>query len=246
VSDVLHRMIALARELGELEKKLSDRDLTALRKLLNRAPVFPATALLLALDYLHGESCGTCSTERDQLHSFIVDAIVPGSALTLELASELDRMAPFGLGNPDVNLLVPSCEAVDPSLVGEGKHVRFRVRHLGRDAGSAIAFGFGGQLDRLRREARYDLVFRLKENRWNGTIAPQLVVRRLLDAPDGYEELRNRLAALWREGEGSWTPEARAIFTELELELAQGKRQLLESETFRALLERRDALPRAA
>ncbi len=175
-----------------------------------------------------------------------VDAIVPGSALTLDLAAELDRMAPFGLGNPDVTLLVPSCEAVDPSLVGEGKHLRFRVRHLGRDAGSAIAFGLGGQLDRLRREARYDLVFRLKENRWNGSVAPQLVVRRLLDAPEGYEELRDRLAALWREGEGAWTPEARAIFTELELERAQGKRQLLESETFRALLEGRDALPRAA
>ena len=84
MSDVLHRMIALARELGELEKKLSDRDLTALRKLLNRAPVFPATALLLALDYLHGESCGTCSTERDQLHSFIVDAIVPGKNIIAE------------------------------------------------------------------------------------------------------------------------------------------------------------------
>ena len=183
----------------------------------------------------------------DELQPLLhVDAIVPGSVLTLELASELDRMAPFGLGNPDVTLLVPSCEAVDPSLVGEGKHLRFRVRHLGRDVGSAIAFGLGGQLDRLRREARYDLVFRLKENRWNGTVAPQLVVRRLLDAPEGYEDLRDRLAALWREGEGAWTPEARAIFTELELERAQGKRQLLESETFRALLERRDALPRAA
>ncbi len=175
-----------------------------------------------------------------------IDAIVPGSALTLDLAAELDRMAPFGLGNPDVNMLVPSCEAVDPSLVGEGKHLRFRVRHLGRDAGSAIAFGLGGQLDRLRRETRYDLVFRLKENRWNGTVAPQLVVRRLLDAPEGYEDLRDRLAALWREGEGAWTAEARAIFTELELERAPGRRQLLESETFRALLERRDVLPRAA
>ena len=35
-----------------------------------------------------------------------IDAIVPGSALTLGLATELDRLAPFGLGNPDVTLLV--------------------------------------------------------------------------------------------------------------------------------------------
>src|SRR5947199_8072658 len=41
----------------------------------------------------------------------------------------------------------------------------------------SIAFGMGGHLDRLRRQGRYDVAFRLQENRWNGTIAPQLVVR---------------------------------------------------------------------
>jgi single-stranded-DNA-specific exonuclease len=180
-----------------------------------------------------------------------IDAIVPGSALTLGLANELDRLAPFGLGNPDVTLLVPSCEAVQPGVVGEGKHLRFRVRYGNRDVGSAIAFGLGGQLDRLGRTNgqspfRYDLVCRLKENRWNGTVAPQLVIRRLFDAPDGYEELRAHLAKLWRAGESEWTSDARAIFTELEL--ADGaQRQLYESEAFRALLlGAADALPRAA
>jgi single-stranded-DNA-specific exonuclease len=180
-----------------------------------------------------------------------IDAIVPGSALTLGLANELDRLAPFGLGNPDVTLLVPSCEAVQPGVVGEGKHLRFRVRYGNRDVGSAIAFGLGGQLDRLGRTngqspLRYDLVCRLKENRWNGTVAPQLVIRRLFDAPDGYEELRAHLAKLWRAGESEWTSDARAIFTELEL--ADGaQRQLYESDAFRALLlGAADALPRAA
>ncbi len=178
----------------------------------------------------------------------VVDAIVPAAALTLDLAQELDRLAPFGLGNPDVTLLVAGVEAVEPAAVGDGKHLRFRVRQHGRDAGSAIAFGLGSQLDRLRRETRYDLVFRLKQNRWNGTIAPQLVVRRLLDSPAGYEELRGWLAGLWRDGEGSWTPEAKQIFTELGLTDGARRRELLESESFRALLERRDveALPRAA
>ena len=175
----------------------------------------------------------------------VVDAIVPASALTLGLASELDRLAPFGLGNPDVTLLVPSCEAYDAGAVGEGKHLRFRVRQHGRDAGSAIAFGMGAQLDRLRRESRYDVLCRLKENRWNGTVAPQLVVRRLLDAPERYEELRDWLAGLWQQGEAAWPAEAGLIFRELGLEAGGPKRQLLESETFRSLLERQ-ALPRAA
>jgi single-stranded-DNA-specific exonuclease len=174
-----------------------------------------------------------------------VDAIVPASALTLDLAAELDRLAPFGLGNPDVTLLVPSCEAVDAATVGEGKHLRFRVRQHGRDGGSAIAFGLGAQLDRLRRDTRYDVVCRLQENHWNGTVAPQLVVRRLFDAPDGYEDLREWLAAIWRQGESAWPPEAARIFAELGVSDGGPKRQLLESESFRALLER-EALPRAA
>jgi single-stranded-DNA-specific exonuclease len=175
-----------------------------------------------------------------------IDAVVPGSALTLALATELERLAPFGLGNPDVTLLVPGCEAVEPGVVGEGKHLRFRVRHGGRDVGSAIAFGLGSQVERMRRPIRYDLVAQLKENRWNGTIAPQLVVRRLFDAPHGYEELRAHLADLWRGGETSWSADARAVFEELEL-ASGARRQLYESEAFRALLAgAAEALPEAA
>ena len=130
--------------------------------------------------------------------------------------------------------------------MGEGKHLRFRVRQRGRDAGSAIAFDFGAQLDRFRRTGRYDVAFRLQENRWNGTVAPQLVVRRLFDAAASYEALRAWLAEQWRAGEAAWAPDARSIFAELDL-AAGARRQLLESETFRGLLERADVeLPRAA
>jgi single-stranded-DNA-specific exonuclease len=168
-----------------------------------------------------------------------VDAIVAGSKLTLDLCGELARLAPFGLGNPGVTLLVDGCEIAEASTVGDGKHLRFRVRHRGRDSGQAIAFGLGAQLDRFRRDARYDLAFRLTENRWNGVSSPQLVVRRVFDTIDGFDELRDWLAAQWRGGEAAWTAEARAIFSELELVDGGARRSLFESPTFRALLELR-------
>ena len=174
-----------------------------------------------------------------------IDAVVSARDLTLGLAEELSRLAPFGLGNPEPTLLVPAIEPVAPATVGEGKHLRFRVRQHGRDAGSAIAFGQGTQIDRLRAAGRFDVAFRLKENHWNGTVAPQLVVRRVFDTPDGYEELRTALAELWRSGEEAWTPEAKRIFAELKLDEGASRRQLLESESFRALLLD-PALPRAA
>ena len=188
-------------------------------------------------------------TEED-LHSVtVVDAAVSARDLTLDLAQELDRLAPFGLGNPDVTLLVPACQPIEPTTVGDGKHLRFRVQQDGRDGGTAIAFGQGAQLGRLCSGGLLDVACRLKENHWNGTVAPQIVVRQLFDTPESYEALRERLLALWSEGETAWTPEARTIFAELELDRENGgrKKQLLESETFRALLEREaHALPKAA
>jgi single-stranded-DNA-specific exonuclease len=177
-----------------------------------------------------------------------VDAIVPpGTKLTLELCHELERLAPFGLGNPGVTLLAPGCEIVDPSTCGEGKHLRFRARLDGSDAGSAIAFGMGSQLDRCRRPGRYDLVFRLEENRWNGTSAPQLQIKRIFDSPPDYEALWARLAAAWRAGEESWDEEVRTIFTEAGLLVeGAGRRSLLESETFRALVSGEGQVPVAA
>jgi single-stranded-DNA-specific exonuclease len=184
-------------------------------------------------------------TEDDLRPVTRVDAIVPGSKLTLSLSEELNKMAPFGIGNPGVMLLVDGCEIADASTVGDGKHLRFRVRQHGRDSGQAIAFNLGAQLDRFRREQRYDVAFRLQENRWNGVVSPQLVVRRVFDTVDGFEELREWLAGQWKAGEASWTSEARAIFEELEL--AEGaKRSLLESQAFRELLEARPVLAAAA
>ncbi len=171
-----------------------------------------------------------------------VDAVVPGRALTLALAGELRRLAPFGLGNPGVTLVVAGCELADLQTVGQGKHLRFRVSDESGPAGSAIAFGLGSQLDRYRRVGSYDLAFRLEENTWNGTTAPQLVVKRIFETPERYHELRARFAAEWRAGPERWSETGRAVFEELDLEEA-GWRSLLESETFRALL---DGLPLVA
>jgi single-stranded-DNA-specific exonuclease len=176
--------------------------------------------------------------EDDLEPTTAVDALVHGSELTLELASELSRLAPFGLGNPGVTLLLAGCELSELAAVGEGKHLRFRVRDGQRDAGSAIAFGHGAKLERYRRVGSYDVAFRLEENHWNGTVAPQLVVRRVFDAPDRYAELRSWLASQWRLPEAARDAQAGAIFKELGLQAGSARRHLLESATFRGLLER--------
>jgi single-stranded-DNA-specific exonuclease len=173
--------------------------------------------------------------EEDLRPVTAVDGVVSrGTKLTLDLCAELARLAPFGLGNPEILLLAPGCELGDLGTVGEGKHLRFRVRRDGTDAGAAIQFGAGGWLDSYRAGGRVDVAFRLAENRWNGTVSPQLVVRRVFAADPRFGELRDWLVAEYRKPDAARDPEAAAIFAELELEL--GERHLLESERFRALL----------
>jgi single-stranded-DNA-specific exonuclease len=187
--------------------------------------------------------------EEDLVPATEIDAVVPrGTRLTLDLCGELARLAPFGLGNPGVNLLAAGCELAELGTVGEGKHLRFRVRRDGADSGGAIAFGHGNRLDSYRRGGRYDVAFRLEENRWNGTVAPQLVVRRIFATPDRFDELRDWLVAEYRKPSISRDREAQAIFAQLELDEADlGRRHLLESERFRALLaEAKPPLARVA
>ena len=184
-------------------------------------------------------------TLDDLAPSTVVDAVLPrGAKLTLDLCEELRRLAPFGLGNPDVTLLAPGCELGELTTVGDGKHLRFRVQRDGRDAGGAIAFGQGTQLDRYRRVGRYDVAFRLQENRWNGTVAPQLVVRRVFDADDRFDEVYEWLRTQWKAN-GTRDPQAQKIFDELDVEEGGPRRHPLESDTFRTLLAE-PALLRAA
>jgi single-stranded-DNA-specific exonuclease len=184
--------------------------------------------------------------EEDLAPVTSIDAVVSrGADLSLDLCAELGRLAPFGLGNPSPTLLAAGCGLAELATVGDGKHLRFRVRRDGRDAGSAIAFGQGSRLEVLRPDALYDVAFRLEENRWNGTVAPQLVVRRVFPSAARYRELREWLAAEWRKPVAVRDPEAATIFAELGLDDG-ARRDLLESARFRELLTAESPLARAA
>jgi single-stranded-DNA-specific exonuclease len=193
------------------------------------------------------EHAAAALAEEDLQPVTPIDAVVArGADLSLELCGELGRLAPFGLGNPAPTLLAPGCGLAELATVGDGKHLRFRIRRQERDAGSAIAFGQGSRIDGLRPDSLYDVAFRLEENRWNGTVAPQLVVRRIFAAAPRYRELHAWLAAEWKKPEAARDSEASTIFAELGIVEGGPRRDLLESARFRALLIAERPLARAA
>ena len=112
---------------------------------------------------------------EDLVPELRVDAVVPGDVLTLGLAEELDRLAPFGQGNPPVSLLVPAAHVADPRPLAEGRHVAFSLR-AGGARSRCVRFGAGTRLP-AAPEQPLEAAVRLEANRWNGAVEPRLVLK---------------------------------------------------------------------
>jgi single-stranded-DNA-specific exonuclease len=125
-----------------------------------------------------------------------VDAVVPGDALDLELAEELERLAPFGTANPGPVLLLPAAEFADPVTMGEGKHLRFTV-HGGGARSRAVAFGAPGGRLPVAAEAPVDATFHLERNAYNGAVEPRLVLRSARGSEPGPVELLGEPESFW-------------------------------------------------
>lgn len=115
-------------------------------------------------------------SEDDLRRTEKVDAIVGGVGLGLDLAEELRQLAPFGMGNPGVRLLVPSARISDVRAMGEGKHARFSL-HSGSHRALGVAFGRPSL--GVEDEDVIDASIRLEVNHWNGSVEPRVVLREL-------------------------------------------------------------------
>jgi single-stranded-DNA-specific exonuclease len=125
-------------------------------------------------------------SEDDLRRTERVDAMVGGVGLGLELAEELRQLAPFGMGNPGVRLLVPAARVTDVRTMGEGKHSRFSL-HSGSHRALGVAFGRSGL--GVEDEDLLDASIRLEVNHWNGSVEPRVVLRELhpLEEPEAEE-----------------------------------------------------------
>jgi single-stranded-DNA-specific exonuclease len=114
-----------------------------------------------------------------------IDALAPGACLGLDLAEEMEQLAPFGHRNPTPTLLIPAARIEHPRAMGEeAQHARFTVASGGARA-SAVAFRTSARsLGACAGEPR-DVAVRLERNEWNGTVEPRLVLRALCEPRPG-------------------------------------------------------------
>ncbi|HEX6116351.1 MAG TPA: single-stranded-DNA-specific exonuclease RecJ [Solirubrobacterales bacterium] len=131
------------------------------------------------------EHAASVLTPADLVRSQPVDAIVGGESLGLPVAEELERLAPFGKGNPEPRLLVPAARVRDVRPMGEeGRHARFSLQSGARRA-LGVAFGVNGELDRAAAGGPLDVAVKLELNHWNGAVEPRVVLSELYGQAPG-------------------------------------------------------------
>jgi single-stranded-DNA-specific exonuclease len=114
-----------------------------------------------------------------------VDAVIPVGALTLELAEELQALAPFGMGNPEPTLLVPSARIEHVTAMGEEReHARFSLAGGGARA-RGVAFRVPQAALAAKGTQPHDVAVTLERHRWNGTLEARVQLRSLCPTPAG-------------------------------------------------------------
>jgi single-stranded-DNA-specific exonuclease len=115
-------------------------------------------------------------TDSDLVPRLTIDAEVEPGEVTKELALELKRLEPFGMGNPEPLLMLRGMTVVERRSVGEG-HLRLRLTRDGCSFG-AIAFNLGAR----ETSGLIDIAFFPEMNEWNGSSSLQLRVKDLRSA----------------------------------------------------------------
>ena len=117
-----------------------------------------------------------CLGDMDLSRHIVVDAEVPLAKLNGEVLRWLNRLQPFGEGNPTPVFLSRGVEVLQVHSMGnDGRHLRLVVRDE-RVTWNAVAFNMGDRASRVSQLS--DLVYSLGTNSWRGR---RMLTLRVLD-----------------------------------------------------------------
>ncbi|MBI4089587.1 MAG: single-stranded-DNA-specific exonuclease RecJ [Candidatus Levybacteria bacterium] len=135
------------------------------------------------------KSIGNLLTEEILEKKLRIDCEIPLSFIDKNLYKALQKLSPFGVGNPEPTFISRNIVVEDLRLVGaEGKHIKFRFRiydSLLREsfAGQVgfmiegIAFGMRERAKELRIGDKVDVVYVVNQNEWNGNTKLELKIK---------------------------------------------------------------------
>lgn len=116
-------------------------------------------------------------TEEDYIPHIEVDAECELADVPLEVIEQLERLAPFGMGNPSPRVVIRNAVVRDKRTMGkEGQHLKLM---LGKEHATldAVAFHRGALSYRIAHDVQADILGELSINEWNGQRKPQLMMQ---------------------------------------------------------------------
>ncbi|MEL7239339.1 MAG: DHHA1 domain-containing protein, partial [Planctomycetota bacterium] len=117
-------------------------------------------------------------TGDDLQASLRIDAAIDLASVDENLVRTLDRLGPFGIGNPKPLLALHDLTVLTARPVGKtGDHLKLQLDAGGRRTMSAIAFGCGDLAHQLRGGDTIDIAAQPQLNEWNGRVSVELLVK---------------------------------------------------------------------
>lgn len=119
-------------------------------------------------------------------HRLTIDAELPLSTLTPGVMQSIDKLEPYGAGNPSPLFLADRLQVVgEPKRVGNGeRHLSFRVRQNGKTM-KVIAFGMADRAGELMsQQGQCCLAFTPRWNEWQGYRSVDIEVKDFQAGPE--------------------------------------------------------------
>jgi len=104
-----------------------------------------------------------------------IDCIIQASDLNKSLVDIIEKIGPYGEGNPYPVLALKDAKLVDLRLLSNGAHIKFFIQS-GNRSYECVWWGKGNLKDQLHFGEYIDIAFRPEINFWNGSGKLQLVV----------------------------------------------------------------------
>ena len=125
----------------------------------------------------------TTLTDDDLTEKIRIDIPMPISHATMSFAEELDKLAPYGNGNPGPLFAQKGVMIVKKNVIGKNQNVVKLVLRCMDDAGNkydkdAIIFGNGPEImEELEGREKIDIVYSIKINAFRGERTVQLEIK---------------------------------------------------------------------
>jgi len=135
---------------------------------------------------------------RDLIPEIIIDAVIPFGAISYKLATDLERLKPFGPGNPKPLFLINNLPITNHAWIGaDNRHLKVFSKGIE---------GIGFYMDKYKAQIQtpdvINTVVTIELNEWNGCIKPQLVLKDIKFPKQVYKSFREKcIEAILTENE---------------------------------------------